>query len=63
MEILKEFDELKKHITTNEGKKQAKEFRKRLKRSETYSNKLDEYFTLTHDGMEPEKAEKEVGLF
>jgi hypothetical protein len=61
--ILKDFDQLRKHITTLEGKKIAKDFRKKMKRAEEYSNKLDCYFSLTHDGVEPEKAEKEARLF
>ena len=63
MSILKDFDKLKKHIKTYAGKQAAKDFRKQLKRSEQYSNKLDDYYTLTHDGVDPEIAEKEVGLF
>lgn len=63
MNILKDFDKLRKHVKTDAGKQAFKEFRKQLKRSERYSNKLDDYFTLTHDGVEPEVAEIEVGLF
>jgi uncharacterized protein YaaW (UPF0174 family) len=60
--ILQDFDKLKKHITTDEGKNLAKEFRKQLKRSENYANKLDTYFTDTLDGMPPEKSANELGL-
>jgi uncharacterized protein YaaW (UPF0174 family) len=60
--ILQDFDKLKKHITTDEGKNLAKEFRKQLKRSENYANKLDAYFTDTLDGMPPEKSANELGL-
>ena len=60
--MLKKFDALVKHIKTIEGKQIAKDLRKRLKRSENYSNKLDRYFELTLDGMEPEVAKEEVGL-
>jgi len=62
MTILEEFDKLKKHITSYEGKKEAKAFRVRIKRSEKYSNKLDTYFTDTLDGMEPERSKNELGL-
>lgn len=62
MTILQQFDELNKHITTDKGREQAKEFRKTLKRSEKYANKLDTYFTLTHDGVEPERVKLECGL-
>ena len=60
--ILKDFDKLRKHITTEEGKELAKEFRKQLKRSEKYADKLDTYFTDTLDGMPPEKSAYELGL-
>ncbi len=60
--ILKDFDKLKKHITTDEGKELAKLFRKQLKRSEKYADKLDTYFTDTLDGMPPEKSANELGL-
>ena len=60
--ILKDFDKLRKHITTEEGKELAKVFRKQLKRSEKYADKLDTYFTDTLDGMSPEKSANELGL-
>ena len=60
--ILQDFDKLKKHITTDEGKELAKLFRKQLKRSEKYADKLDTYFTDTLDGMPPEKSANELGL-
>ena len=60
--ILQDFDKLKKHITTEDGKKLAKEFRKQLKRSEKYADKLDTYLTDTLDGMTPEKSAGELGL-
>jgi len=60
--ILQDFDKLRKHITTEEGKELAKAFRKQLKRSEKYSDKLDTYFTDTLDGMPPERSANELGL-
>lgn len=62
MSTLKDFDKLRKYISTEEGKRLAKLFRARLKRSEQYANKLDTYFTDTLDGMEPEISKKELGL-
>jgi len=61
-EILNDFDELRKHIVTDKGRELAKKFRKRLKASEKYANKLDYYFTDTLDGVSPEKSAKELGL-
>lgn len=60
--ILQDFDKLRKHITTEEGKQLAKKFRKQLKRSEKYADKLDLHFTNTIDGMPPEKSAYELGL-
>ena len=60
--IQEEFDKLRKYITSEEGKKEAKSFRIKLKRSEKYANKLDAYFSLTLDGVEPERAKLEIGL-
>jgi hypothetical protein len=60
--LLEEFDELRKHIKTEKGKKLAKEFRKRLARSEKYSEKLDTYFSDTQDGMKPEDSARDLGL-
>lgn len=60
--MLKEFDELKKHIKTKEGLELAKKFRKQLKKSEEYANKLDNYFMHTINGTEPEIAKEENGL-
>lgn len=60
--MIEEFDKLKKHIQTDEGRKLAKEFRKRLKRSEKYADRLDMYFSLTLDGVEPEKAKENLDL-
>ncbi|WP_291866599.1 hypothetical protein [Maribacter sp.] len=62
MTTLEEFDKLKKHIKTKEGKKEAKAFRIKLKRSEIYANKLETYFTDTLDGMEPDRSKNELGL-
>lgn len=62
MTILEEFDKLKKHIASDEGKKEAKAFRVRLKHSEKYSKKLNTYFTDTLDGVEPERSKNELGL-
>lgn len=62
MELLEEFDALRKHIKTKEGKELAKEFRKSLKRSERYAHKLDVYFANTLDGVEPEDAKFDLGL-
>jgi hypothetical protein len=56
--MIKEFDELKKHIKTKEGLELAKKFRKQLKNSEKYADKLDKYFTDTLDGVEPEIAKE-----
>lgn len=60
--MIKEFDQLKKHIKTKEGLELAKIFRKRLKNSEKYANKLDGYLTDTLDGVEPERAKEINGL-
>lgn len=60
--MLKEFDELKKHIKSKEGLELAKKFRKQLKNSEKYSDKLDRYFTDTLDGVKPEISKYENGL-
>ena len=60
--ILQDFDKLRKHIKSEEGKKHAKEFRKKLKRYEKYADKLDTYFTDTLDGMPPERSAYELGL-
>jgi (p)ppGpp synthase/HD superfamily hydrolase len=60
--MLEQFDKLKKHITTSEGKEQAKEFRKALVRSEKYSDALCVYLSDTLDGMEPEQSAKELKL-
>jgi hydroxypyruvate isomerase len=60
--MLKEFDELKKHIKSKEGLELAKKFRKQLKKSEEYANKLDCYFMHTINGAEPEIAKQENGL-
>ncbi len=60
--MIDEFDKLRKHIKTEEGKKLAKEFRKNLVRSEKYSAKLDTYLTDTLDGMKPEISAKYLGL-
>ena len=59
---IEKFDKLKKHITTEEGKLLAKEFRSQLKRSEKYANKLDAYFRNTMDGANPEDESKELKL-
>jgi len=59
---LKEFDKLKKHIKTKEGLELAKKFRKQLKTSEEYVDKLDKYFMDTLDGIEPEIAKENNGL-
>lgn len=56
--ILKDFDNLRKHIHSKEGKELATKFRKQLKSSEIYANKLDLYFTDTIDGMSTEKSSK-----
>jgi len=60
--MIKEFDELKKHIKSKEGLVLAKKFRKQLKYSEKYSDKLDRYFTDTLDGVEPEISKSNNGL-
>ena len=60
--MVKEFDKLRKHISTKEGKIAAKAFRKMLARSEKYANKLDSYFTDTLDGMETEQSKELNGL-
>jgi len=56
--MLNDFDKLRKHIQTKEGKRLAKEFRKKLKRSKKYADKLDKYFTDTLDGIPPETAKE-----
>jgi hypothetical protein len=60
--MIEEFDELRKHIKTEEGKKLAKEFRKKLMHAERYSIKLDTYFSDTMDGMKPEDSARDLGL-
>ncbi len=60
--MIKEFDVLRKYIENEDGKKLAKEFRKLLKKSEKYANKLDVYFSDTLDGMSPEKSKLENKL-
>jgi len=60
--MIEEFDRLRKHINTEEGKKLAKEFRKRLVRSEKYASKLDTYFSDTLDGITPEDSARDLGL-
>ena len=60
--MIEEFDKIRKHIKTEEGKKLAKEFRKRLVRSEKYTDKLDTYFSDTIDGITPEDSARELGL-
>jgi hypothetical protein len=60
--MLEEFDKLRKHIKTEEGKKLAKEFRQKLARSEKYNDKLDTYLTDTLDGMKPETSARDLGL-
>lgn len=60
--MIKEFDELKKHIKSKEGLDLAKKFRKQLKSSEKYADKLDRYFTDTLDGLAPELAKEYNGL-
>ena len=60
--MIKEFDKLCEHIKTKEGKQLAKEFRKRLIRSENYKSKLDSYFTATQDGVKPDESAKDLKL-
>ncbi len=60
--MIEEFDKLRKHIKTEEGKALAKEFRKQLVRSVKYSEKLDTYFSDTLDGVEPSISATELGL-
>ena len=62
MEILKQLDELKKFIKDPDGKKKLSDLRKRIKRSESYSNKLEEYFTRTLDGEVLSDVAKELGI-
>ena len=60
--MIQEFDKLRKHIKTEEGKKLAKEFRKVLGRSKKYGDKLDTYLSDTLDGMSPEDSARDLGL-
>ena len=60
--IIQEFDELRKYIKTEEGRRLAKEFRKSLKRNQEYLDKLDTYFTDTMDGMEPTESATDLKL-
>jgi hypothetical protein len=50
------------NLLPDEGKELAKAFRKQLKRSEKYADKLDIYFADTLDGMPPEKSANDLGL-
>lgn len=59
---VEEFDLLRKHIQTKEGKEAAKKFRKRLKTDDKYCNRLCEYLSLTLDGAHPEDVAKELKL-
>lgn len=61
-DLIQDFDELRKHITTAKGKALATKFRRKLKNSEKYANKLDLYFTDTLDGMSPSSSAKDLGL-
>ena len=60
--MIEEFDSLRKHIKSKNGKKEAIVFRRKLKNVRKYTDKLDDYLSLTLDGMSPEEAKKEVGL-
>lgn len=60
--MLKEFDEMRKHIKTREGKLLAKVLRKRLAARFRYSEKLDIYFIETMDGAEPSREAKRLKL-
>ena len=60
--MIKELDKLKKYVSTEEGKKILKDIRKYYLKSEKYANKLDRYFSLTMDGVEPLDAQSELGL-
>jgi len=60
--MLDAFDRLRKHITSKEGKEAAKEFRKMLKRSEDYSDRLEIYFRNTLDGASPEQEKESLNL-
>ena len=60
--LIEQFDVLRKHIETKEGKDLSKSFRRALARSEKADLKMNDYYSLTMDGMKPEEAEKESGL-
>ena len=62
MDLIKEFDQVRKHIKTKEGKELAKEFRKHLKRHERTDQKYGTYFMDTMDGMPPEDSARDLGL-
>ena len=62
-EILEEFDTLRRHIKTDKGKQLSKQFRKTLKRSEIYADKLDLFFRTALDSGEiSDKVAKDCGL-
>ena len=60
--LIQKFDELRKYIKTEEGRRLAKEFRKSLKRNQEYLEKLDTYFTDTMDGVEPTESATDLKL-
>ena len=59
---IEELNELKKHITTEDGKKALKEIKKCLAHDEKLLTKLYTYFSLTLDGVQPEDAKQELKL-
>lgn len=61
--IIEDFDKLRKHIKTVEGKRLAKEFRKRLVRSEKHADKLGLYFDRSlNSGEMSDRLAKKMGL-
>tara|TARA_R110002012_G_scaffold64952_2_gene170518 strand:- start:100 stop:282 length:183 start_codon:yes stop_codon:yes gene_type:complete len=60
--MLEQFEKLRKHMSTKEGRQQATAFRKRLKRSEDYADRLEAYFRNTLDGANPEEEKANQNL-
>lgn len=61
MDILKEFDKLKKPKSLEE-KKKFSEMRKRIKSMQKNAELYSLYFMNTMDGTEPEQAARDLGL-
>jgi hypothetical protein len=61
MNLLEQFDKLKKPECAEE-KKKFREFRKLIKSMEENSKLYSLYFMNTMDGTEPEEAARDLGL-